>query len=100
MDITVICVLSWDGQLAALQKAKKGNTAGRPDHCVVIGWWLLFQQGEYCLHDVQGDWSPDPWWLRDGVGFLYPFQNLLKTWGELLIKDGVLSGSYMHITDG
>ena len=54
----------------------------------------------YCFHDVQGDWSPDPWWLGDSVGFLYLFQNLLKMWGKLLVKDCMLSSGCVHIEDG
>ena len=49
---------------------------------------------------MQGNWFPDPWWLGDGMGFLYPFQNLLEAWGKLLVEDGMLSAGNVQIADG
>ena len=82
----IICVLGRNSYFATAEKAKKGNTASCPQHCVVIRGRLFQEQVENCLHDGQGDWSSDPGWLRDGLGPLYAFLDLLQPWSKLLMK--------------
>ena len=53
----VVVILAWRCKLAALEKPKKGSTAGSPHHDVLVLVRFIAKYGLDLNHDVDGDWQ-------------------------------------------
>ena len=57
MGVWVVVILAWRCELAALEKPKKGSTAGSPHHDVLVLVRFVAKYGLDLNHDVDGDWQ-------------------------------------------